>query len=222
MSNEMIDSDDANSLQQLNNIYDSLLTIFKKAEEDEITTQEGSKRLAEERIRKAKAIKLWLRGIKGSKENTFATSAYIATSLENAFNYLCSLENLDEWTLFSRMMSRRMKIPGVELRLAISMISTITLERSKTIFFAVLNGTAVLSTTNTSRFTLSFFPPSYIEPGSRRKGVYFHWLSFVDPAADSMIMEEFTVHSSECRSLKAILNEKPVALRQPGTLQNRH
>jgi len=28
--NEMIDSDDANSLQQLNNIYDSLLTIFKR------------------------------------------------------------------------------------------------------------------------------------------------------------------------------------------------
>lgn len=59
--NEMIDSDDAKTLQQLNNIYDSLLTIFKKAEEDEITTQEGSKRLAEERIRKAKATKIMVK-----------------------------------------------------------------------------------------------------------------------------------------------------------------
>jgi len=39
-------------------------------------------------------------------KNTFATSAYIATSPENAFNYLCSLENLDEWTLFSRMIEQ--------------------------------------------------------------------------------------------------------------------
>ena len=37
------------------------------------------------------------------EKNTFATSAYIATSEQTAFDYLCSLKNLDEWTLFSRM-----------------------------------------------------------------------------------------------------------------------
>ena len=37
------------------------------------------------------------------EKNTFATSAYIANSLENTYEYLCSLKNLDEWTLYSRM-----------------------------------------------------------------------------------------------------------------------
>ncbi|MBD0302565.1 MAG: hypothetical protein ICV85_10405, partial [Tolypothrix sp. T3-bin4] len=36
-------------------------------------------------------------------KNTFATSAYIANSLENTYEYLCDLKNLDEWTLYSRM-----------------------------------------------------------------------------------------------------------------------
>jgi len=63
-------------------------------------------------------------------------------------------------------------------------------------------------TTNTSRFTLSFFPPSYIEPGSDDR-VYFHWLSFVDPARRTQDYGGIhTVHSSECRSLKAILERK--------------
>jgi len=61
----MIDSDDANSLQQQHLRQPPY--YLQKAEEDEITTQEGSKRLAEERIRKAKAIKGKLRGIKGWK-----------------------------------------------------------------------------------------------------------------------------------------------------------
>ena len=40
------------------------------------------------------------------EDNTFATSAYIATSPEKAFDYLCSLKNLDDWTLFSRMIEQ--------------------------------------------------------------------------------------------------------------------
>ena len=40
------------------------------------------------------------------EKNTFATSAYIATPPETVFKYLCSLENLDEWTLFSRMIEK--------------------------------------------------------------------------------------------------------------------
>ena len=35
--------------------------------------------------------------------NTFATSAFISTPLQTAFEYLCLLPNLDEWTLGSRM-----------------------------------------------------------------------------------------------------------------------
>ncbi len=55
---ELIDLDDAESLEQVNNIYDTLLEIFSKAKHEGITTQEASKRLAEERIMRAKKIKV--------------------------------------------------------------------------------------------------------------------------------------------------------------------
>lgn len=55
--NEMIDSDDAKALEQLNNIYTTLLEIFNKAKEEGITTHAASKRLAEERIMRAKYLK---------------------------------------------------------------------------------------------------------------------------------------------------------------------
>ncbi len=56
--NEMLGSDEAQTLKQLNNIYDTLMEIFIKAKEEEITTHEASKRLAEERIMRAREIKL--------------------------------------------------------------------------------------------------------------------------------------------------------------------
>jgi leucine dehydrogenase len=56
--NEMLDSDEAQTLKQLNNIYDTLMEIFVKAKEEEISTHEASKRLAEERIMRAREIKL--------------------------------------------------------------------------------------------------------------------------------------------------------------------
>lgn len=54
---EMIDADDAESIEQVNNIYYTLLEIFSKAKQEGRTTQEASKRLAEERINTAKKIK---------------------------------------------------------------------------------------------------------------------------------------------------------------------
>ena len=40
------------------------------------------------------------------ESNTFATSQYIATSQDAAFEYLRDLRNLDEWTLYSRMIEQ--------------------------------------------------------------------------------------------------------------------
>jgi len=40
------------------------------------------------------------------ESNTFATSTYIATSPEAAVEYLRDLRNLDEWTLYSRMVEQ--------------------------------------------------------------------------------------------------------------------
>jgi hypothetical protein len=145
------------------------------------------------------------------EENTFATSAYIATSPEKAFDYLCELKNLDEWTLYSRMIEqidantwlgtasgyqrnlyyhvRKINNPlfrGIEWHCGF--------EYQK--YFQV--------------YPVFLFPPNYIEPKSEEEGVYFHWLSFIDPKRRTpMIMQGIeTVHTSECRSLKAILEKR--------------
>lgn len=55
--NEMIGYDEERAFQQLNNIHDTLLEIFSRAQKQEITTHEASKRLAEDRILKAKHLK---------------------------------------------------------------------------------------------------------------------------------------------------------------------
>lgn len=54
--NEMIDSDEEHTLKQLNNIYNTLLDIFKISKEEKINTHEAAKHLAEERIMKAKNL----------------------------------------------------------------------------------------------------------------------------------------------------------------------
>ena len=40
------------------------------------------------------------------ESNTFATSTYIATGMKQASDYVRDLRNLDEWTLYSRMIEQ--------------------------------------------------------------------------------------------------------------------
>lgn len=56
--NEMIGYSEEKALKHLNNIYDTLLEIFRKAKKEGITTHEAAKCLAEQRIMKAKNIKM--------------------------------------------------------------------------------------------------------------------------------------------------------------------
>ena len=55
--NEMIGYDEQKAFQQLNNIYDTLLEIFNRSKQQEITTNHAAKQLAEERITKARMKK---------------------------------------------------------------------------------------------------------------------------------------------------------------------
>lgn len=142
------------------------------------------------------------------EDNTFATSAFIQTDTETAFDYLCELKNLDDWTLFSRMIKQvdpdtwigtasgyqhdlyyhvkkfnNSQFRGIEWHCG----------REYQQYFQV--------------YPVFLFPSDYVEPGSDEQGVYFHWLSFVDPKRRTpMIMQGIeTVHTSECRSLKGIM-----------------
>jgi len=55
---EMIDAEETQILNKVNNIYDSLLEIFSKAKKKGITTHDASKLLAEERIMRARKLKV--------------------------------------------------------------------------------------------------------------------------------------------------------------------
>jgi leucine dehydrogenase len=48
--NEMIGYNEEKAFQQVNNIYDTLLEIFSRAKQHQITTNEAAKQLAEDRI----------------------------------------------------------------------------------------------------------------------------------------------------------------------------
>jgi leucine dehydrogenase len=55
--NEMIGYDEEKAFKQVHNIYDTLLAIFDISKQQEITTNDASKQLAEDRIRKARHLK---------------------------------------------------------------------------------------------------------------------------------------------------------------------
>ena len=145
------------------------------------------------------------------EKNTFATSAFIATSPETAFDYLSKLQNLDEWTLFSRMIEQI--DDDTWLGTASGYQNNLYYHIKKLqhpLFYGIECHCGVEYNQYFQVYPVLLFPPDYIEPGTDEQGVYFHWLSFVDPIRrPPMIMEGIhTVHSSECRSLKGNLERK--------------
>lgn len=145
------------------------------------------------------------------EKNTFATSAYIATSPETAYEYLCSLKNLDEWTLYSRMQEQLDEdtwlgtASGYQRKLYYHVKR---LDHPQ--FYGIEWHCGLEYQKYYQVYPVLLFSPEYIEPGTDEKGVYLHWISFVDPKRRSpLIMEGIhTVHTSECRSLKGNLERK--------------
>lgn len=145
------------------------------------------------------------------EENTFATSAYIATSPEKAFDYLCHLEHLDDWTLFSHMIKQIDEDTWLGTASGYQRNLYYHVKRLENPFFKGIEWHCGFEYQKYFQvYPVFLFSPEYIEPGTDEKGVYFHWLSFVDPTRRTpMIMQGIeTVHTSECRSLKAILERQ--------------
>lgn len=145
------------------------------------------------------------------ERNTFATSAYIATSPETAFDYLWNLKNLDEWTLFSRMIEQIDDNTWLGTASGYQRNLYYHVRKIENQPFYGIEWHCGFEYENYFQvYPVLLFPPNYIEPETDEQGVYFHWLSFIDPGRRTpMIMEGIhTVHTSECRSLKAILERK--------------
>jgi len=145
------------------------------------------------------------------EKNTFSTSAYIAAPPETTHKYLCSLENLGEWTLGSRM------IEQVDEDTWIGTASGY----QRTLYYHVrrldhprFHGIEWQCGYEYKKYFKAYpvllFPPDYVDPDSEEQGVYLHWVSVIDPVKRTpMIMEGIqTVHNSECRALKAALERR--------------
>ncbi|GAA6620436.1 scytonemin biosynthesis cyclase/decarboxylase ScyC [Scytonema sp. NUACC26] len=146
-----------------------------------------------------------------TERNTFATSAYIATTPETAYEYLCSLKNLDEWTLYSRMQEQIDEDTWAGTASGYQKKLYYHVKKLDHPYFHGIEWHCGLEYQKYYQvYPVLLFSPDYIEPGTDEKGVYLHWISFVDPKRRSpLIMEGIhTVHTSECRSLKGNLERK--------------
>lgn len=143
------------------------------------------------------------------ESNTFATSTYIATSPEVAFDYLRDLRNLDEWTLYSRMVEQ---VDENTWRGTASGYQHDLYYHVRPIETPLFRGVEWHCGFEPGKYFQCYpavvFPASYV--GSDEPGVYFHWLSFIGPERRTpMIMQGIDyVHTAEIRSLKGALERK--------------
>ena len=145
------------------------------------------------------------------EKNTFATSAYIATAPGTAYEYLCGLQNLDEWTLGSRMLEQVDDDTWIGTASGYQRHLYYHVRRLEGAgFYGIEWQCGYAYEDYFKAYPVLLFPPDYIEPGSDELGVYLHWVSVIDPVRRTpMIMEGIqTVHNSECRALKAALERR--------------
>lgn len=143
------------------------------------------------------------------ESNTFATSTYIATDEAKAFEYLRDLRNLDEWTLYSRMIEQmdentwRGTASGYQHDLYYHVRPIETAQ-----FRGVEWHCGYEYKNYFQCYPALVFPASYL--GSDEPGVYFHWLSFIGPARRTQMLMQgiHFVHTAEIRSLKGTLERE--------------
>lgn len=146
-----------------------------------------------------------------SERNTFATSAYIEADPSRVYEYLCDLRNLNEWTLFSRMTEQvddrtwLGTASGYQQPLYYHLRSN---DRGR--FKSIEWHCGLEYNKYFQVYPVILLPPTYFDPSSDETGVYFHWVSFVDPARRVPMIEQGigAVHTAECRSLKGILEAR--------------
>jgi hypothetical protein len=142
------------------------------------------------------------------ERNTFITSTYIAAPPDQVFEYLCNLQNLNQWSLFSRMLEQ------VDEN---TWLGTASCYQNKLYYHIKKFENPILRVIELhcgfeygkyhQVYPFLIFSANYIDPNSSEEGSYLHWISFVDPDRRTKLMEEAVgiVHTSECRSLKGML-----------------
>jgi len=145
------------------------------------------------------------------EKNTFSTSAYIAAQPDALYRYLCSLKNLDEWTLGSRMVEQIDEDTWIGTASGYQRNLYYHVRRlDQSPFSAIEWQCGYEQDEYFKAYPVLLFPPAYIDPDTDEQGVYLHWVSAIDPVKRTpMIMEGITaVHNSEVRALKAALERR--------------
>ena len=145
------------------------------------------------------------------ERNTFATSVFVQTDSERAFEYLRRLENLNEWTLGSRMVERIDEdtwmgtASGYQSMLCYHVR---TLEHPQ--IRAIEWQCGYRYDEYFKQYPVLVLPADYPDPASGERGSYLHWVSVIDPLRRTpMIMEGIqAVHRFEARGLKAALERR--------------
>jgi cytochrome P450 len=142
------------------------------------------------------------------EDNTFTTTVYARTPAARAFAYLRRLQNLDEWTLGSRMLTRidddtfMGTASGYQAALCYHVRA---LEHPR--IAAIEWQCGYRYREYFKQYPVFVFPSRYAGPHDDEDGSYIHWVSVVDPARrTAMIMQGIAaVHHYEARGLKAAL-----------------
>ena len=145
------------------------------------------------------------------ENNTFTTTIYAQTPATRAFEYLRRLQNLDEWTLGSRMVTR---IDDDTFMGTASGYQTMLCYHVRTLehprLAAIEWQCGYRYREYFKQYPVFVFPSQYADPLSAEDGSYIHWVSVIDPARRTeMIMQGIAaVHHYEGRGLKAALERR--------------
>jgi pulcherriminic acid synthase len=151
------------------------------------------------------------------ESNTFATTVFARTPAARAFAYLRRLQNLDEWTLGSRMLTR---IDDDTFMGTASGYQTMLCYHVRTLEHPRLGAIewqcGYRYREYFKQYPVLVFPSRYADPQGDEDGSYVHWVSVIDPARRTeMIMQGIAaVHHYEARGLKAAL-ERGEGLAEP-------
>jgi pulcherriminic acid synthase len=145
------------------------------------------------------------------ENNTFTTTIYAHTPSPRTFEYLRRLQNLDEWTLGSRMITR---IDDDTFMGTASGYQTMLCYHVRTLdhprLAAIEWQCGYRYREYFKQYPVFIFPSRYADPRSTDDASYIHWVSVIDPARRTeMIMQGIAaVHHYEGRRLKAALERR--------------
>ncbi len=143
--------------------------------------------------------------------NTFATTVYAQAPPARTFEYLRRLQNLDEWTLGSRM---RTRIDDDTFMGTASGYQSMLCYHVRTLEHPRLGAIewqcGYRYREYFKQYPVFVFPSRYLDPQGEEDGSYVHWVSVIDPARRTeMIMQGIAaVHHYEARGLKAAIERR--------------